>query len=224
MSCIIVIHFVVPPDLNHLGKAKRHITVKAGSVAIFEVPFTAYPTPEVSWKHGKNDLPKEKRIQEETISCVSTLRIKECRLEDAGEYIVVLTNDHGELSTTYRLTVLDKPQAPTDLKLDSMTEDSVTLSWMPPVHDGGSPVKQYVIEKREASRRSWQKVSTTRDTRFNVKGLLEGEGYFFQVRAQNEFGVGDAVEISQAATPASQFSESFKHITCKYFTYEISMI
>ena len=197
----------VPPELDHLGKTKRHITVKAGSVAILEVPFTAYPTPEVSWKHGGSDLPKVKRIQEETISCLATLRLKECELADAGEYSVTLKNEHGELSTNYRLTVLDKPQAPRDLVVDSVTESSVSLSWKPPADDGGSPLKGYTIEKREASRRSWQKVGTTRDTRFTVKPLLEGQGYFFQVRAENEFGLGEPVEVSQLTTPTSSIGK-----------------
>lgn len=211
----------VPPDLNHLGKAKRHITVKAGSVAIFEVPFTAYPTPEVSWKHGSNDLPKEKRIQEETISCFSTLRLKECQLSDAGEYTVTLKNEHGELSTSYRLRVLDKPEAPRDLKVDAISEDSVSLSWLVPALDGGSPIKGYVIEKREASRRSWQKAGTTRDTKFTIKPLLEGQGYCFQVRAENEYGLSEPVEISQPATPTSQCGEKlfrFCELSCVFVT------
>lgn len=204
----------VPPDLNHIGKSKRHITVKAGSVAVFEVPFTAYPTPEVVWKHGDKNLPKEKRIQEETISCLSTLRLKECQLSDAGEYTVTLNNEHGELSTSYRLTVLDKPGVPQDFKVDSVTQDSVWLSWAPPASDGGSSLKGYVIEKREASRRSWQKVGTTRDTSLHIKPLMEGQGYYFQVRAENEFGLGDAAEILRPTTPASQFGE---YLTSKYF-------
>lgn len=199
---------LVPPDLDHLGKTKRHVTVKAGSVAIFEVPFTAYPTPVVTWKHSNAALPKEKRIQEETISCLATLRMKECELGDAGEYAVTLTNEHGELSTNYRLTVLDKPQAPRNLTIQSVTEDSVSLEWQPPAEDGGSLIKGYTIEKREASRRSWHKVGITRDTRFTVKPLVEGQSYYFQVRAENEFGFGEAVEVSQPATPASSIGKS----------------
>lgn len=191
-----------------MGKTNRHITVKAGSVAIFEVPFKAYPTPVVTWKHGKEDLPKAKRIQEETISCLATLRIRECELADAGEYSVTLKNEHGELSTTYRLTVLDKPDAPADLAVTGVTENSVSLSWLPPENDGGSAIKSYTIEKREASRRSWQKVGTTRDTKFMVDSLVEGQAYYFQVRAENEFGLSEPAIISQPTTPAGQYGKS----------------
>lgn len=205
--CFLVL---VPPEMDHIGKSKRHITVKAGLVAIFEVPFVAYPTPEVTWTLGNTPLPKEKRIQEETISCLSTLRMKECKLSDAGEYTVTLTNEHGELSTNYRLTVLDKPEPPRDLKVDHISADSVSLSWQTPAHDGGSPIKGYLIEKREASRRSWQKVDNVRDTKCVAKNLIEGQGYYFQVRAENEFGLSEPAEILQQTTPASKFGKLFK--------------
>ena len=191
--------------MDHLGKSKRHLIVKAGSVAIFEVPFTAYPTPEVSWSKGKVPLPKDKRIEEETISCMSTMRMKHCKLSDAGEYTVTVTNEHGELSTNYRLTVLDKPSAPRDFKVDKVTEDTVSMSWQAPEHDGGSTIRCFLVEKREASRRSWQKVDSVRDMKVVAKNLIEGQGYFFQIRAENEYGLSDPAEILQPTAPASTF-------------------
>lgn len=141
------------------------------------------------------------------ISCLATLRVKDCQLADAGEYTVTLHNEHGELSTNYRLTVLDKPQAPRDLNIESVAEDAVSLSWQPPAYDGGSPIKGYTVEKREVSRRSWHKAGTTRDTKFTVKQLMEGQTYSFQVRAENEFGFSEAVEILQPSALASLIGE-----------------
>lgn len=190
--------------MEYIGKTNRHITVKAGSVAIFEVPFKAYPTPSVTWKHGKESLPKGTRVQEEVISCLATLRLRDCQLTDAGEYPVTLKNEHGELTTSFRLTVLDKPDAPKDLSVTSVTEDSVSLSWLPPDNDGGSNIKGYVIERREASRRSWQKIGTTSSLTFTADCLVEGQSYLFQVKAENEFGLSEPVQISHAIAPAIQ--------------------
>lgn len=181
--------------------------MKAGGVAIFEVPFKAYPVPDINWKHNGASLPKQKRIQQETVIGITSLRLRECELADAGEYTLTIANDHGELSTTYTLTVLDKPQPPQNLAARDVTEESCVLTWEPPTDDGGSPVKGYIVEKREASRRSWQKVETTRDTKVKVNDLMEGQGYYFQVRAENEHGLSEPVQISQAITPASQYSK-----------------
>lgn len=65
-----------------------------------------------------------------------------------------------------------------------------------------------MIEKREASRRSWQQVGTTRDTRFTVDSLVEGQGYLFQVCAENEYGLSEPAQTTQATTPAGQFGMS----------------
>lgn len=204
--------FPVPPELDYIEKGNRHITVKAGSVAIFEVPFKAYPLPEVTWKHNRQALPKAKRVQHDLISCLATLRLRDCEIGDAGEYAVTLTNEHGELSTAFKLTVLDKPEAPKDLKINNISEDSITLSWLPPDNDGGSAIKGYVIEKREASRRTWQKAGTTRDNKFAVDSLIEGQPYYFQVRAENEFGLGEPVQITQSTTPAGSIGKSMSYL------------
>lgn len=39
-----------------------------------------------------------------------------------------------------------------------VSRSTVQLSWEPPEDDGGSPVIDYIIEKREVSRKTWIKV------------------------------------------------------------------
>lgn len=49
------------------------------------------------------------------------------------------------------------------------------LSWDIPCNDGGSHVKSYIVEKKEASRRSWQTVITNCvNTCYKVERLQEG--------------------------------------------------
>lgn len=56
---------------------------------------------------------------------------------------------------------LASPSAPKDFKVVEVTRHHVHLTWEAPEHDGGSPVIGYNIEKREVSRKTWVKVSTS---------------------------------------------------------------
>ena len=47
------------------------------------------------------------------------------------------------------------PPKPKALKHKEVGRDSVMLQWEPPIHDGGAPVTNYVIEKRDMRRDRW---------------------------------------------------------------------
>lgn len=82
---------------------------------------------------------------------------------------------------------------------DNLTNDSCKLTWFSPEDDGGSPITNYVIEKREADRRAWTPVTYT-VTRQNatVQGLIEGKAYFFRIAAENIIGMGPFTETPNA--------------------------
>ena len=86
-----------------------------------------------------------------------------------------------------------------------MTADSITLTWQPPADDGGRQVKEYIVEKKEFNRRSWQQVDTTKTLTMTVPKLLEGNQYFFRVAARNDIGIGEAAETKEAITAKNPF-------------------
>ena len=90
-----------------------------------------------------------------------------------------------------------------------MTEDTVSLSWSVPEDDGGCEIKDYVVEKRESSKRSWQSVTRTSELLMSVSGLQEGTTYLFRVAATNDVGNSEWVELDKPITPKSQYSECF---------------
>jgi hypothetical protein len=49
-----------------------------------------------------------------------------------------------------------------------MSDTSFTLAWQPPETDGGSPVLDYIVERREVNKKAWQKVC---DCSFLTSGL-----------------------------------------------------
>lgn len=49
------------------------------------------------------------------------------------------------------LRLLDCPSAPSGpLNIDEMTPEYAVLSWRPPRDDGGKPIQNYIIEKKDA--------------------------------------------------------------------------
>ena len=68
---------------------------------------------------------------------------------------------------------------------------------------------QYVIEKREALRMSWQPAVTVsaRDRTATITGLDQGVAYVFRVSAVNSVGTGPPEELTRAVTAKSTHSE-----------------
>lgn len=54
---------------------------------------------------------------------------------------------------------LDPPGAPGAPRCVETTEDSITVQWSKPRHDGGSPITGYVVEKRLTTDDKWTKAS-----------------------------------------------------------------
>ena len=86
----------------------------------------------------------------------------------------------------------------------AVTEESVGLSWEIPADNGGSDITGYVVEKRESNKRSYNKVSTTEELEYTVTQLTDKAQYVFRVAAQNDVGLSEFVELSQAVTAKSQ--------------------
>jgi len=92
--------------------------------------------------------------------------------------------------------------------MTSSTETTVILGWNPPAYDGGSPIKRYVIERREPNKRTWSSIGATTSSEtleFTVENLTAGQAYSFRVAAENGCGVGEFAEMQQPVVPKSQF-------------------
>lgn len=87
--------------------------------------------------------------------------------------------------------------------------DSVTLEWKPPSDDGGSPITGYIIEKREALRLTWSRAdkTTDNDTTKVVKGLVEGDEFYFRVAAFNKKGTGEFLEMPHPVVIKSPYGK-----------------
>uniref|UniRef100_A0A8D2J9Q2 Titin n=1 Tax=Varanus komodoensis TaxID=61221 RepID=A0A8D2J9Q2_VARKO len=81
----------------------------------------------------------------------------------------------------------------------------MVISWRPPKDDGGSPVINYIVEKRESKKETWGVVSSgVNQTRMKIPRLQKGYEYVFRVRAENKIGIGPPLD-SQPAVAKTMF-------------------
>uniref|UniRef100_A0A8C3G2G8 Titin n=1 Tax=Cyclopterus lumpus TaxID=8103 RepID=A0A8C3G2G8_CYCLU len=71
-----------------------------------------------------------------------------------------------------------------------------SLVWDAPLIDGGSRVRNYIVEKRESTRKKWTQVMVVKTNVALVAGLTQGEEYMFRISATNEKGVSDPRSLS----------------------------
>uniref|UniRef100_A0A8D3AUK9 Titin n=1 Tax=Scophthalmus maximus TaxID=52904 RepID=A0A8D3AUK9_SCOMX len=189
---------VDPPEIHLDSELRRGITVKAGGSVRIHIPFKGRPMPEINWTKDDGAL-TDKAILEKALN-FTQLSIDSCDRSDSGKYTLSLTNSSGSVSEFVAVKVLDTPGAPQNLVVKDVKKDSVTLVWDVPLIDGGSKIKNYVIDRRESTKKAYANVSTKcTKTTFKIENLIEGAMYYFRVMAENDYGVGQAVETKTAS-------------------------
>jgi len=137
--------------------------------------------------------------------------VNECRLRVPGlqqgneyEFRVAAINKAGigEMSDASEYFIASDPLYPPSKpgvpKVVNTTENSVSLRWAKPIHDGGAPIKNYTLEMAQqttAQEVEWKSVTALpiADTEFTITGLKEAnQEVNFRVIASNDVGASDA--------------------------------
>nr|XP_060628533.1 immunoglobulin-like and fibronectin type III domain-containing protein 1 isoform X3 [Anolis sagrei ordinatus] len=91
-----------------------------------------------------------------------------------------------------------KPPGPVkDLKVVNTDYCSISLSWTKPGKEEESPVKGYIVDMRHTDMLKWTQCNALPIpmTAYIVRGLKPREMYFLRVRAVNDGGFGEPVEL-----------------------------
>ncbi|CAB4063293.1 unnamed protein product [Lepeophtheirus salmonis] len=193
----------ITSDLN-----LRDMTVIAGHDISITVPFFAIPQPKAKWSINGYEVSDERVRIEINDHEAHFYANKRAKRSDTGNYNIQLINSEGSDQGSCRVLVVDRPSPPLKpFDAYDITPDSCTLSWRPPSDDGGSSITNYVIDKFDISGGYWTKIcSFIRGLHYDVLGLEANKKYSFQVRAENQYGISDPLELEEPITAKFPFT------------------
>uniref|UniRef100_A0A8C0J1C7 Titin n=1 Tax=Chelonoidis abingdonii TaxID=106734 RepID=A0A8C0J1C7_CHEAB len=184
------------PAFDIDSEMRKTLIVKAGDSFTMTVPFRGKPVPNVMWNKPETDL--RTRASIDSSDYCTSLTIEKATRNDSGKYALTLQNVLSTATLTLVVKVLDSPGPPSNIAVKDVTKESAVLSWDVPENDGGAPVKNYYIEKREASKKAWVTITNNcHRLSYKVTSLQEGAVYYFRVSGENEFGVGEPTETKE---------------------------
>uniref|UniRef100_A0A8C5DX10 Titin n=1 Tax=Gouania willdenowi TaxID=441366 RepID=A0A8C5DX10_GOUWI len=198
------------PDLELDADMRKMINIRSASTLRLFVPVRGRPAPEVKW--GKADGEIKETAQIDNTGSYASLVIENVDRFDSGKYTLTAENAIGVKSIFISVRVLDSPSPPTNFIVKEITKNSVSLTWEPPLLDGGSKIKHYIVEKRESTRKVYSPVTVCNKMSWKVEPLPEGGIFFFRVMAENEYGVGlpvktlQPIKISEKPQPPGKVS------------------
>lgn len=109
----------------------------------------------------------------------------------------------SEVSADFVLSIKDKPQPPQGpAGVEWKNEDMMVLKWNPSAGDGGSPITEYFVERREVGKKSWKQVGSTpaNTTNLEIKGLKKGCSFNFRISARNSVGASQPFIVEETVT------------------------
>ena len=108
----------------------------------------------------------------------------------------------------------DNPSPPRNLQVVKVCTDYVCVKWQAPVSDGNSPITCYVVDKADASTRTFTNAGhTNSDTcKFKVSQLNKGKPYLIRVIAENAIGHSEPVSLQEPVR--LPLGECVVHMSC----------
>jgi len=90
------------------------------------------------------------------------------------------------------LLLIDVPDAPQKVMVGVVNRLGATVSWEPPLFDGGSEITSYIIELRDRTSLKWEPAMVVKaeDRTATLSDVVENKEYIFRVRAENKAGIG----------------------------------
>lgn len=158
------------------------------NIAVYDVRYRQEGTTE--WTEEEVRGSTSLTIENLTIGTTYEVQVRAVNSVGAGPWTEVL------LAMTAAHTPPDKPRSP---RITDREFRSLSVTWLIPSDDGGSPITSYDIRYRKLIDGEWEQVNTA-DTEITLSNLEVGTQYLIQVRAVNAIGEGDWTDTLSART------------------------
>ncbi|XP_014665457.1 PREDICTED: twitchin-like isoform X3 [Priapulus caudatus] len=190
-----------PPKIKVPPRFQAPVTFEKGETIVIKLPFTGYPKPRAIWTHDGEDIIKGGHFDMEVLDRHAVLTIREPEKRHSGPYRLILENELGQDSCVVNVQVNDRPEPPRFPLIENVRDTSVSISWKPPLSDGGSFITEYVLEYCQPDganpdRHKWNRVGSTRFTHFTVENLKPKTEYMFRIAAENFYGRSEPCEAT----------------------------
>uniref|UniRef100_A0A673GY14 Immunoglobulin-like and fibronectin type III domain-containing protein 1 n=1 Tax=Sinocyclocheilus rhinocerous TaxID=307959 RepID=A0A673GY14_9TELE len=197
-----------PPRMNQddLATFSEPVIIKLGQNATFKMDFVGREPMKVQWYNEGEEMLEDNHIRIEKSDSHSHLLLVKCQRKDSGEIKLKLKNEFGTIEALSRLIVLDKPTNPMGpVEVLEASASCVDFKWRPPKDDGGSPIKNYYIERNQIGRNTWTKIGNIPgEPHYKDTDVDHGRRYCYRIRAVTAESTSDVFETDdiQAGTKA----------------------
>ncbi|XP_039882061.1 neuronal cell adhesion molecule-like isoform X12 [Simochromis diagramma] len=169
-------------------KQPEYKEVQRGRSVVFECTVKHDPSliPTMTWLKDDGELPDDERL----IVDSDSLTITDVTEDDAGVYTCIMNTTLDHDSATAKLTVVERPDPPTDLELTDQKKRSVQLTWTPG-DEHNSPVQKFLIQYEDSlhHRGHWRNLTEVPGTKTTAHLKLSPHvHYTFRVLALNAVG------------------------------------
>ncbi|XP_060932059.1 neuronal cell adhesion molecule-like isoform X14 [Limanda limanda] len=169
-------------------KQPEYKVVQRGRSVVFECKVKHDPTlvPTMTWLKDDGELPDDERL----IVDSDSLTITDVTESDGGVYTCVMNTTLDHDSASAELTVVERPDPPTDLELTDQKKRSVQLTWTPG-DEHNSPIQKFLIQYDDSlhHRGHWHNLTEVPGTRTTAHLKLSPYVHHtFRVLALNAMG------------------------------------
>uniref|UniRef100_A0A3B3Q8E3 Titin n=1 Tax=Paramormyrops kingsleyae TaxID=1676925 RepID=A0A3B3Q8E3_9TELE len=169
---VFIFFHLVAPTIEVDVKLIEGIVVKAGSTIKLPAIMKGIPVPNPKWVTDGKEIKSEGNVLIKTDHYSTTVTIKDCKRQDTGEYLLTVSNPAGSKTVALHVTVIDVPGAPTGpVNMLEVTPDFMVINWRPPKDDGGTPLMNYIVEKKD-TKKPWEPWAVVSSGSINTKAKV----------------------------------------------------
>ncbi|XP_053464301.1 myosin-binding protein H isoform X2 [Nycticebus coucang] len=170
---------------------------QVGEAVNLQIPFQGKPKPQALWTHNGHALDSQ-RVSVRTGDQDSILFIRSAQRSDSGCYELTVQLEGLEAKAAIDILVIEKPGAPSSIRLLDVWGCNAALEWTPPKDTGNTELLGYTVQKADKKTRQWFTVlEHYHSTTCTISDLIIGNSYSFRVFSENLCGLSASAAVTK---------------------------